>query len=179
MRGVAANSSKKRARSAGGEAAVAATAAGRLASPQRAQSAVEAGDVRGEDRPGRARRGAADAASRPFEQRDVAAGRERAGAGRRPRRSSVRRGSITTSLVPRALARGHRCAGRAPDGTRRVLRADQHDEVGLLEVLVAAGHDVVAEGAACGRRPREAMQRRELVSMLAEPMKPFISLLAT
>jgi len=31
------------------------------------------------------------------------------------------------------------------------------------------------------RRPatEEAMQRRELVSMLAEPMKPFISLFAT
>ena len=63
-------------------------------------------------------------------------------------RSSVRRGSMTTTCVAGRAARRPRGAGRAPDGTRRVLRADQHDEIGLLEILVAAGHHVRAEGAA-------------------------------
>ena len=56
--------------------------------------------------------------------------------------------------------------------------AGQHDEVGVLEILIDARHDVLAEGAPWPAT-EEAMQSRELVSMLAEPMKPFISLLAT
>ena len=56
--------------------------------------------------------------------------------------------------------------------------ADQHDEIGLLQILVESGHRVGAECAAVPATA-DAMQRRELVSILAEPMKPFISLLAT
>ena len=71
----------------------------------------------------------------------------------------VRRGSITTSLVPRAGPRVDHAAEQdrvAPGG----VRADQHDEVGLVEVLVAARHGVGAEGAPVGRdRARHAEPR--------------------
>jgi hypothetical protein len=83
---------------------------------------------------------------------------------------------MTTILVPR----GARLLDALPD--HRVapggVRADQHDEVGRVEVVVGARHHVLAEGAVV-RRHREAMHSRELVSMLPLPMKPFISLLAT
>ena len=72
---------------------------------------------------------------------------------------AVRRGSITTILVPRACLRGgealvqHRMA---PGG----VAADQHDQIGLLDVLVNAGNDILAEGADVpGDRRRHAQPR--------------------
>ena len=61
---------------------------------------------------------------------------------------AVRRGSITTIRSPAALlARASEALveHRMAPGE---VRADQHDEVGQLEILVVAGHDVGAEGAA-------------------------------
>ena len=72
---------------------------------------------------------------------------------------AVRRGSMTTILAPRSrrfvehALEQHRMA---PGG----VRADEHDQVGLVEVLVAAGHRVGAEGAAvAGDRRRHAQPR--------------------
>ena len=59
---------------------------------------------------------------------------------------AVRRGSTMTMRVPRAAF----AAGEALEQHRMApggVAADQHDEVGLVEVLVAARHDVLAEGA--------------------------------
>jgi len=58
------------------------------------------------------------------------------------------------------------------------VAADQHDQVGELEIFVVAGNGVAAE-ARLWPATDEAMQSRELVSMLAGPRKPLISLLAT
>ncbi len=51
-------------------------------------------------------------------------------------------------------------------------------EVGELEILIVPGHGVEPKARLCPATD-EAMQSRELVSILPEPMKPFISLLAT
>ena len=59
------------------------------------------------------------------------------------------------------------------------VRSDQDDEVGLFEVLIVEPGTVSAPKARRWPATAEAMQSRELVSILAEPMKPFISLLAT
>ncbi len=57
------------------------------------------------------------------------------------------------------------------------IGARQHHEFGELQVLVSARHRV---GPKARRWPatEEDMQSRELVSIFAEPMKPFINLLA-
>src|ERR1700722_7993208 len=55
---------------------------------------------------------------------------------------------------------------------------DQHDEVREFEASYVPG-TTSAPKALRWPATEEAMQRRELVSMLADPMKPFISLLAT
>ena len=56
--------------------------------------------------------------------------------------------------------------------------ADQHQQIGLVEVLVAAGHGVGAEGAAMAGDGRGHAQPRIGVD-IGPPMNPFISLLAT
>ncbi len=59
---------------------------------------------------------------------------------------AVRRGSITTTLVPRAS----RAAARALIQHRMApghVAADEHDEIGGLDVIVAARDDVLAKGA--------------------------------
>ena len=67
---------------------------------------------------------------------------------------SVRRGSITTIFIVRPRALGGfeplEQHGMAPGE----IAADQHDEVGQLEVLVEAGHRVAAEGALVARHRR-------------------------
>ena len=95
---------------------------------------------------GRARRSSARCTSRP-ENSAVSV----PGAIARNRSASspvaVRRGSITTILAPRSRRlRDHALEQHrmAPGG----VRADQHEQVGLVEVLVAARHHVRAEGAA-------------------------------
>ena len=74
---------------------------------------------------------------------------------------AVRRGSMTTTLhAGRAPCARHRCAGRAPGWHQAEIGADQHDEVGELEILVVAGHHVLAEGAlVAGDRRRHAEPR--------------------
>jgi hypothetical protein len=94
-----------------------------------------------------------------------------------PSQVAVRRGSITTILRAARLFRRQQALVEHRVAPREV-RADQHDKVGLVEVLVGAGNGVGAKGAFVPATV-EAMQSRELVSILAEPMKPFISLLAT
>ena len=113
----------------------------------------------------------------PAEQRRIGAGlqsqeqivvadRYRSGADRSP------------PCARRASACWRACAGTAPDGTRpRWSRPAPEDP---------PRRDLHSSPAPCrrrrrgdGRQPNEAMQSRELVSTLALPMKPFISLLAT
>ncbi len=72
---------------------------------------------------------------------------------------AVRRGSITTTSAAARLFRGgealvqHRMAPRG-------IAADQHDEIGLLDVLVNAGDDILAERADMpGDRRRHAQPR--------------------
>ena len=62
--------------------------------------------------------------------------------------------------------------------TPRQVRASQDHQVGLFKVVVTVGNGIAAEGIARAATADD-MHRRELVSMFAEPMKPFISLLAT
>ena len=175
-RGVAIHNSKKFARSAS-------------ARPQRAPSLARSGAI------SRAR---ASASTKPVVCRVDIGAVERAALGdfdEQPRRTgpcpcparrqdadrrssavAVRRGSMTTMRAPRCAAPLHALEQhRMAPGS---IRADENDEIGLVEVLVAARHDVGAERAAWPATA-EAMHSRELVSTLAEPRKPFISLLAT
>ena len=57
------------------------------------------------------------------------------------------------------------------------IGASQHDQVGLIEDFIGAPHGIGAKGPAVPATV-EAMQSLELVSILAEMKKPFISLLA-
>ncbi len=58
---------------------------------------------------------------------------------------AVRRGSMTTTLMSRCLARRGQplIEDRMAPGE---VRSDQHDEIGEFEILVGAGHGVGAEG---------------------------------
>ena len=72
---------------------------------------------------------------------------------------SVRRGSITTMRAPRLLLVGDHALVQHRMAPRRV-GADQHQQVGLIEIVIAAGHGVGAEGAAvAGDRGRHAQPR--------------------
>ena len=77
------------------------------------------------------------------------------------------------ALLPRAHhpLKEHRMAPRR-------IRSNEHHEVRLVEVFVAAWHRIRPKARLCPAT-EEAMQRREFVSTLAAPIKPFISLLAT
>jgi hypothetical protein len=105
---------------------------------------------------GRARR-VGEMHQQPAEQRGVGAGlQSQKQIGIAP---SVRRGSITTMrrraplLVGQHALEQHRMA---PGG----VRADQHQQIGLVEVLVAARHGVGAEGAAVAGDRRGHAQPR-------------------
>ena len=58
------------------------------------------------------------------------------------------------------------------------IGAHENHQIGKLQVLVNAWHSIRAKRALMPAT-EDDMHRRELVSMFAEPMKPFISLLAT
>jgi len=109
------------------------------------------------------------------EQHGVHAGRdgqrEIGALGRRRARTST-----VTIRVPRfsALAPS---AGRAQGGTMP-RSIPQAQKIRLIEVFVAPGHRVRAKRPLCPATDDD-MQRREFVSTLAEPINPFISLLAT
>ena len=60
----------------------------------------------------------------------------------------------------------------------RGIAADENGEIGRFDVLVAAWHDILTEGADMAG-DRRCHASRELVSILALPINPFISLLAT
>ena len=111
------------------------------------------------------------------EQRDVAARRDRQMqigmlGGRGAARIDRRRSSCRACALRRhdALEQHRMAPGE--------VGADQHDQVGLLEILVVPG-TISSPKARLWPATEEAMQSRELVSILALPMKPFISLLAT
>ncbi len=59
------------------------------------------------------------------------------------------------------------------------LEPTKHQQIGFLEILIAAGYGVSAPKARRWPATDDDMHNRELVSTLALPMKPFISLLAT
>ena len=98
----------------------------------------------------RRRRRSARVDEQAVEQRDVACRASSARCRSASSQVAVRRGSMTTTRVPRGLPGGrealvqHRMAPRG-------VAADQHDEVGFVEVLVAARHHVLAEGAHVAR----------------------------
>ena len=72
---------------------------------------------------------------------------------------SVRRGSITTMRAPRFCLVGDHALVQHRMAPRRV-GADQHQEVGLVEIVIAARHGVGAEGAAvAGDRGSHAQPR--------------------
>jgi hypothetical protein len=58
------------------------------------------------------------------------------------------------------------------------VAADLDHQIGFFQIVIAARHHILAKRRGHGRPPKEDMQRRELVSILPEPIKPFISLLA-
>ena len=151
--GAANQRSKKASRSAGVEAAVAATARSTVASRARPRSAASKPvDVRG-DEAAVERAAAAEIGEQPVEQR-TSVSRRIARCRSAISAVAVRRGSIDDDA---ASPGAPPCAARDALEEHRMapgeVRADEHDEVGLLEVLVVARHGVCAEGAACGRRP--------------------------
>ena len=60
----------------------------------------------------------------------------------------------------------------------QVVGTGEHHQIGELRILVTGGHQILP-GRAGGATTADDMQSRELVSTLAPPRYPFISLLAT
>ena len=177
LRGLAANSLKNRATSFASRPVAAAVAAmsgaiWRARASASAKPVVLALDVRLIEPPvvGEMHQQAA-------EQRGVGARRDRQeqiGVVRRHGAARIDHDQLGAAVAPVA----HHALEQHRMAPRRV-RADQHDQVGEIEVLVVARHDVARRTRGDGRPRVDAMQSRELVSTLAEPRKPFISLLAT
>jgi hypothetical protein len=89
-----------------------------------------------------------------------------------PSQVAVRRGSMTTTFVPRSRgALPPSGADAAPDGTRRGS-AHQHHQIGQFQILILPRHGIVPKAR---RWPAtlEAMHSRELVSILAAADEAF------
>ena len=58
------------------------------------------------------------------------------------------------------------------------IGAHKDNQIGKLQIFVSPWHDIAAERPFMAGITEDDMHRRELVSIFAEPMNPFISLLA-